>query len=355
VLNANISSNANALPINANQSNNMATNTTVNPIAITMGDPAGIGPEIIVKTLQDQSQNSTAALLVYGDEQVFAAQLKQLKSPLTLRVIQSPSEWRPDSNCLQLIATSRLAQPIQVGTISADYGQAATDAIKTATRDTLARKTAAIVTAPIHKEALSAAGVTFPGHTEMLAALAGGPAVRMMLANQELRTVLVTIHCSMRQAIDAITQSAVEQTIQITHDALVRSGIKNPRIAVAGLNPHAGEGGLFGREEIIAIGPAIENARRLGIDASGPYPGDTIFIKARHFKHFDVVIAMYHDQGLIPVKYLGIEEGVNVTLGLPFVRTSVDHGTAFDIAGKGIADHRSLVAAINMAQSLCSH
>lgn len=328
-------------------------NTIVKPIAVTMGDPAGIGPEIIVKTLQDQSQKTSVPLLIYGDEQVFAAQLKQQQSTLKLKMLSDASQWRAEANCLQLIPTSRLDRPIQIATINAAYGQAAANAIEAATRDTIAGITAAVVTAPIHKEAFSAAGVPYPGHTEMLAALAGNPAVRMMLANQELRTVLVTIHCSMRQAIEAITQSAVEQTIQITHDALKRSGLTKPRIAVAGLNPHAGEGGLFGTEEITAIIPAIENAKRLGIDASGPYPGDTIFSKARHFKHFDVVIAMYHDQGLIPVKYLGIDEGVNVTLGLPFVRTSVDHGTAFDIAGKGIADHRSLIAAINMTQLLC--
>jgi 4-hydroxythreonine-4-phosphate dehydrogenase len=329
-------------------------NANIKPLAITMGDPAGIGPEIIVKTLQDESQKTSAPLLIYGDEQVFVGQLKQLNSTLKLKVISAASEWRAEANCLQLIATSRLDTPIQVATINPAYGQAAANAIEAATRDTIAGITAAVVTAPIHKEAFSAAGLRYPGHTEMLAALAGNPAVRMMLANQELRTVLVTIHCSMRQAIEAITQTAVEQTIQITHDALVRSGLPKPRIAVAGLNPHAGEGGLFGSEEITEIIPAIENAKRKGIDASGPYPGDTIFSKARRFKHFDVVIAMYHDQGLIPVKYLGIEEGVNVTLGLPFVRTSVDHGTAFDIAGKGIADHRSLIAAINMAQLLCN-
>jgi 4-hydroxythreonine-4-phosphate dehydrogenase len=327
-------------------------NTTAKPLAITMGDPAGIGPEIIVKAFHDQTQQSTAALLVYGDAQVFAAELKQQHSPLKLKVIPSASAWQVQANCLQLIATSHIAETIQPGVINPHYGRAAADAIEAATRDTLGGITAALVTAPIHKEAFAAAGITHPGHTEMLAALAGGPAVRMMLANQELRCVLVTIHCSMRQAIDGITQNAVEQTIQITHDALIRSGISKPRIAVAGLNPHAGEGGLFGNEEITIISPAIQTAQRLGIDASGPYPGDTIFHKARHFKHFDVVIAMYHDQGLIPVKYLGIDEGVNVTLGLPFVRTSVDHGTAFDIAGKGTADHRSLIAAITMAQLL---
>jgi 4-hydroxythreonine-4-phosphate dehydrogenase len=328
------------------------------PLAVTMGDPAGIGPEIILKALQAQSNQEPNSnrepegLLIYGDEQVFATQLARQHSNMKLKVLESASQWQAQGNSLQLIATSHLAQPVQLGTINAAYGRAAANAIEAATRDTMAGITAAVVTAPIHKEAFAAAGVHYPGHTEMLAALAGGPAVRMMLANQELRTVLVTIHCSMRQAIDAVTKSTVEQTIQITHDALVRSGIHKPRIAVAGLNPHAGEGGLFGNEEITAIIPAIQSAQHQGIDASGPFPGDTIFSKARHFKHFDVVIAMYHDQGLIPVKYLGIEEGVNVTLGLPFVRTSVDHGTAFDIAGQGIADHRSLIAAIEMARSL---
>ncbi len=322
------------------------------PVAITMGDPAGIGPEIIVKAFDDSSFNAAQTLLVYGDAQVFAQQLKHSKSAHALQVITSTEQWQPKSGVLQLIETSNLDQPIRMGHIDGRYGQAAAQAIERATQDTINASTSAVVTAPIQKEALAAAGVPYPGHTEMLAALAGHPPVRMMLANQELRTVLVTIHCSMRQAIDAITTQAVAQTIQITHTALQRIGIAQPRIAVTGLNPHAGEGGLFGQEEITAIIPAIKLAQAAGINASGPYPGDTIFSKARHFKHFDVVIAMYHDQGLIPVKYLGIDEGVNVTLGLPFVRTSVDHGTAFDIAGQGVADHRSLLAAIKMAFTL---
>jgi 4-hydroxythreonine-4-phosphate dehydrogenase len=176
----------------------------------------------------------------------------------------------------------------------------------------------------------------------------------MMLANHELRTILVTIHVSLREAIEQITQAAVADTIAIAHAGLQRLGIAHPRIAVAGLNPHAGEGGLMGREEIEIIAPAIAQARAQGIDASGPWPGDTVFMRARGFRDFDVVVAMYHDQGLIPVKYLGIEQGVNITVGLPFIRTSVDHGTAFDIAGRGIADARSLRAAIDLAITLCA-
>jgi 4-hydroxythreonine-4-phosphate dehydrogenase len=216
----------------------------------------------------------------------------------------------------------------------------------------------AIVTAPIHKEALAAAGVDFPGHTEMLQALAtpaGGavPPVRMMLANEELRVVLVTIHTSLRKAIEGVTFEAVLATLRIAHRAAAAWQSAAPRIAVAGLNPHAGEGGLFGDEEITTIGPAIAQARAEGLQVSGPYAPDTVFMRARRGE-FDLVVAMTHDHGLIPVKYLGVEQGVNVTLGLPFVRTSPDHGTAFDIAGKGLADASSLIAAAKMARALAA-
>jgi 4-hydroxythreonine-4-phosphate dehydrogenase len=205
-----------------------------------------------------------------------------------------------------------------------------------------------LVTAPVHKEALAAAGVRFAGHTDMLQALVGGVPVRMMLANDELSVVLVTIHMALRDAIDAVTFDSVLQTLRIAQDASAGWGQAPPRIAVAGLNPHAGEGGLFGREELTIIAPAIAAARQQGIDAQGPFAPDTVFMRARRGE-FDIVIAMTHDHGLIPVKYLGIDQGVNVTLGLPFVRTSPDHGTAFDIAGQGIADPSSLIAALRWA------
>ena len=221
-----------------------------------------------------------------------------------------------------------------------------------------------MVTAPLHKEALSAAGVSFPGHTELLqaecAAHLGRPVsqvpVRMMLASRELRTVLLSIHVSLRQAIEAVTRDNVLSTLRITHEALSRALGRAPRIAVAGLNPHAGEGGLFGREEIDIIAPAVEAARAQGLQASGPWAPDTVFMRARnapdHPGEFDVVVAMYHDQGLIPVKFMGLEQGVNVTLGLPLVRTSPDHGTAFDIAGTGRADAGSFIEAIGAARAL---
>ena len=214
-----------------------------------------------------------------------------------------------------------------------------------------AGRVSAIVTAPINKAALAAAGHAYPGHTEILAELGGAGQVAMMLANDELRVVLATIHCSLAEAIARADFDAQLRAIRLAHEGARRFGIAAPRVAVAGLNPHAGEGGLFGREEIEVIGPAVEAARREGIEASGPWPGDTVFMQARQGR-FDVVVAQYHDQGLIPVKYLGVERGVNITLGLPFVRTSPDHGTAFDIAGRGIADPASLLAALGQAAAL---
>ena len=258
-----------------------------------------------------------------------------------------------------------LPGPVPWGRVSAAAGRAAADCVVWAARAALQGHIAALVTAPLHKEALSAAGVAFPGHTELLQAeaathqgvpLAAMP-VRMMLASDELRTVLVSIHMSLRDAIAAVTRENIVQTLQITHAALLRTLGRVPRIAVAGLNPHAGEGGLFGREEIESIAPAVADARALGMDVHGPYAPDTVFMRARHAPpahpgEFDIVIAMTHDHGLIPVKYLGVEQGVNVTLGLPFVRTSPDHGTAFDIAGSGRADASSLAAAVRMARRL---
>ena len=250
------------------------------------------------------------------------------------------------------------------GQITAAGGRSAADAVIWAARAALRGEVAAVVTAPVHKQALAAAGVTYPGHTELLQAeaaahlgrtLADLP-VRMMLASDELRTVLVSIHVSLRDAIEAVTHKQVLQTLQITHDSLSRVLGRAPRIAVAGLNPHAGEGGLMGREELDVIAPAVLAAQAQGLLASGPYPPDTVFMRARHTPQhpgeFDAVVAMYHDQGLIPVKYLGVEQGVNVTLGLPLVRTSPDHGTAFDLAGTGRADPTSLIQAVRWARTL---
>lgn len=341
------------------------------PLAITLGDPAGIGPEIIVKAFRD-APDATQGCFVAGDvasmrraaRWVAEAAPGQLPMPLA-QIEQASDAMDLPPRCipvLQVVPSS--AEPVPTGAVSAAAGRIAADCVFWAARAALRGDIAAVVTAPLHKEALSAAGIAFPGHTELLQAEAAGRAgvaigqmpVRMMLANHKLRTVLVSIHVSLRDAIDAVSFDAVLQTLRITHASLGRTLGHPPRIGVAGLNPHAGEGGLFGREELDVIVPAIAAARSEGIDAHGPFAPDTVFMRARakggRPGEFDVVVAMYHDQGLIPVKYLGVEEGVNVTLGLPLVRTSPDHGTAFDIAGTGRADARSLIEALRMARAL---
>jgi 4-hydroxythreonine-4-phosphate dehydrogenase len=244
-----------------------------------------------------------------------------------------------------------LPADLAFGRVDARAGAAAYAYVERAIGEAMAGRISAIVTAPLNKEAMKAAGINYPGHTEILAAHSGSPHVAMMLANEELRVALVTIHVPLADVGRLITIEAELQVIRLAHEACQRFGVARPRVAVAGLNPHAGENGLFGREEIETIRPAIDKARAEGIDASGPWAGDTIFMRARR-GDFDVVVAQYHDQGLIPVKYLGVEEGVNITIGLPFIRTSVDHGTAFDIAGTGKADHASLRSALRMAVAM---
>ena len=298
-----------------------------------------------------------------------AAALLSASLPFPVAELESLAEFKRLPNCIQILQKCELLAPVSIGLVSGLSGQAAADCIVWAAQAVLNGEALAMVTAPIHKEALKAAGgwaARFPGHTEMLqfeaAKFLRKPVqdvpVRMMLANDEIKTVLVSIHLSLKDAIEAVTFEGVLQTLRITHAAFTKSLGRAPHIGVAGLNPHAGEGGLFGTEERAAIGPAIAAAKADGINASGPFAPDTVFMRARHTStkqgEFDVVVAMYHDQALIPVKYLGVEQGVNVTLGLPLVRTSPDHGTAFDIAGTGAADASSLLAAIRMARQLAS-
>ena len=344
------------------------------PLLITMGDAAGIGPEIIARAFSD-SPADLADCIVVGDVATMrraTALMASKAGSLALPVAQLDSLAEASSvppRCIGVLQKCELPAPVAYGKINGLAGSAAADCIVWAARAVLAGEAKAMVTAPIHKEALAAAGgwlARFPGHTEMLqaeaAAFMGKPVsevpVRMMLANDELKTVLVSIHMSLRHAIDAVTFDNVLQTLRITHTALSASLGRPPRIAVAGLNPHAGEGGLFGGEEQAIIAPAIAAGRTEGLDVHGPFAPDTVFMRARNTPakpgEFDVVVAMYHDQGLIPVKYLGVEQGVNVTLGLPLVRTSPDHGTAFDIAGTGQADASSLLAAIRMARRLAA-
>jgi 4-hydroxythreonine-4-phosphate dehydrogenase len=281
-------------------------------IAITVGDPAGIGPEIAAKAAAD---------------------------PRVLDV------------CEPIIYAPPGAQSFRPGVLDAAAGRAAYDVIVRAVADATSGAVDAIATAPVNKEAFRLAGLHWAGHTDLLAHLTHTPFVAMMFDSDVLRVVLATVHIALADVPRAITTESMAATIRLVHRELPRFGVERPRIGVAGLNPHAGEQGLFGREEIDAIAPAVDACRAEGIDVRGPFPGDTIFVRATRGE-FDVVVACYHDQGLIPVKLLAFGEAVNVTIGLPIIRTSVDHGTAFDIAGTGVADHGSMVAAVLLAARL---
>ncbi len=332
------------------------------PLLLTLGDACGIGPEIIVRAFLEGAAGNC---VVVGDVQVLRRAVRALDRTLVLARIEAPADLAavPDG-CLAVLQPDGLPNDLAAlpwGRVHAHCGAAAACCIESAVRLVQGGQASAVVTAPLHKEALAAAGIDFPGHTEMLQEMAAppgatAPPVRMMLANDELRVVLVSIHVALRRAVDLVSFESVLQTIRIAHTSSAAWGQRQPRIAVAGLNPHAGEAGLFGDEEIRFIAPAIAEARRLGIDVHGPFAPDTVFMRARHAPghagEFDLVVAMTHDHGLIPVKYLGVDQGVNVTLGLPFVRTSPDHGTAFDIAGTGQADASSLKAALRMARRL---
>ena len=319
------------------------------PIAITMGDACGIGPEIIAKLYADDA--TLPSTLVIGDEGILQRAIQLLALPVTIRVIDSPEEFQSTPYTINVISLSHLPEDLPLGQLDARAGKAAFDYIWTGIDLALQSRIRAIVTAPINKEALRLAGFRYPGHTEILADFSETKDFAMMLMNDDLRVILVTIHVSLREAIEQLTIKRELLTIRLAHRAMTQLGISQPQIAVAGLNPHAGEHGMFGSEDETIIKPAIQQAQAEGIQVSGPWPGDTVFMNARKGQ-FDIVVAQYHDQGLIPVKYLGVDEGVNITVGLPFVRTSVDHGTAFDIAGTGKANHASLRVAVKQAAML---
>lgn len=319
------------------------------PIAVTMGDPNGIGPEITVKAHADPARRPP--VVVIGDPDVLARACRTTGTALTVRAIDSVAQARPAPGVMDVLTEGGLPADLAPGTVDARAGMACFRYVRRGVELALRGEIRALTTAPINKEALRLAGLPYPGHTEILAGLSGTKDYAMMMANDELRVVLVTVHQSLRTALDALTTARELEIIRLTDRTLRGGGLAHPRIAVAALNPHAGENGLFGREDLDIIEPAVRVARAEGIEASGPWPADTVFMRARAGE-FDAVVAQYHDQGLIPVKYLGLERGVNITIGLPFVRTSVDHGTAFDIAGHGTADHTSLLTALHQAADL---
>lgn len=315
---------------------------------VTMGDASGVGPEILLKAYA--AGELRHPVVAFGDLAVLDRCNRELGYGVPLRAVSSPADYR--AGALNVVNMARLkADEVRIGQVDPRSGSAARDYVVAATEAALRGEIAAVVTLPMNKEATQASDPSFTGHTELIAALCGVREATIMLASDELIVTHVTTHMSLRRALEEIRRERVLRVIEMSCDAVARLRA-NPRVAVAGLNPHAGEHGLFGREEIEEIAPAIEQARAKGLPVEGPVPPDTVFYLAARRKRYEAVVAMYHDQGHIPLKLLDFEGGVNITLGLPIIRTSVDHGTAFDIAWKGVASTRSLVRALEMAVRL---
>ncbi len=318
-------------------------------LAITMGDAAGTGPEIITKSLALPEIRALCRPVVVGDAAMMTRALGYTGVKLSIRPIRDVAEAGAGPGEIDVLDLANLdLAKLQAGRVDPMAGKAAYEYIKAATELALAGRVGAIVTSAINKESLNQAGYHYDGHTGLLAHLCNSPGATMMLAAEGLRVSHVSTHVPLRVAIERVKPERILKVLELTHDAVRRLGIERPRLAVAGLNPHAGEHGLFGDEEARFIEPAIAEAQRLGLAASGPYPGDTVFFRALNGE-FDAVVAMFHDQGHVAVKMLGIWRGVNVTLGLPIVRTSVEHGTNFDMASTGKSDPRSLNEAIKLA------
>ena len=320
-------------------------------VAVTMGDPAGVGPEIIAKTFADPDFHMGNRALVVGDAGMLERAAELLGLPLGIRGIREPEDAAFEPGTADVLQVGDLPHDLPFGELDARAGDAAFRYVEKATRLASAGRVTAIATAPLNKEAMHLAGHGYPGHTEILADLTGTDDYAMMLVTDELKVIHVSTHVSLKEAIDRAQPERELAVIRLADESLKKLGVRSPRVAVAGLNPHAGENGLFGKEDLEKIRPAVKAALEEGVDASGPWAPDTVMMRARQ-GYFDVVVVQYHDQGHIPIKLMGFDTGVNVTVGLPFFRTSVDHGTAFDIAGTGKADHASLKAALDLARSL---
>ncbi len=320
-------------------------------VAVTMGDPAGVGPEIIARTFAEPDFTERNRALVIGDVTILERAAKLLDLSLRVNPITAPEDGRYEPGVMDVIPASALPEDLPFGKLDAGAGAAAFEYVRRSIELAMDGSVAAVATAPLNKEAMHLGGHEYPGHTEILAELTGTEDYAMMLVAQDLRVIHVSTHVALREAIERATPERELAVIHLAYDALKKLGVEQPRIAVAGLNPHAGENGLFGTEDAETIRPAVERAVEEGLDASGPHPPDTVFSQAKKGR-FDIVVVQYHDQGHIPIKLLGFETGVNVTVGLPFFRTSVDHGTAFDIAGTGKADHSSMKAALDLAREL---
>lgn len=324
-------------------------------VAITMGDPAGVGPEVVVKALADPAAAALCRSVVIGDLERLELAADICGLDLVFDQITAPGEATTTAGHVACIDVGVDTGDLVFGELSPIAGEVAYLAIERAAGYALEGSVDAITTAPLNKEALHLAGHRFPGHTELLAALTGVPEVSMMLLSPKVRVIHVTTHIGLIDMVNKIEPGLVFRTIERGYQTMLRAGFAEPRIGVCGINPHAGEHGLFGYgEDEEKVAPGVEMARAQGIDATGPLPADTLFFRAGR-GDFDLVVAMYHDQGHGPIKVLGLESGVNVTIGLPVIRTSVDHGTAFDIAGTGKADHQSMIEALRQAVELVKH
>jgi 4-hydroxythreonine-4-phosphate dehydrogenase len=322
-------------------------------LAITMGDASGSGPEIIAKALAEPETRGICRPVVIGDAATMQAGIEITRTPCKVRAIEKLSEALFDDRTIDVVDLHNIQlEHLTRGQVNIMAGKAAYEYIKFAVNLAIAGECDAIVTSAINKEALNKAGYHYDGHTQLLAELCRVKQVAMMLVTGQLRVSHVTTHVSLRQALELIKPDRILTVIELTYQAVREMGVHRPRIAVAGLNPHCGEGGLFGDEEQKYIMPAVEAARQKGMDITGPLPADSVFLRAWEGQ-FDAAIAMYHDQGHIAIKMLGITKGVNVTLGLPIIRTSVDHGTVFGKAGKGTADQSSLIESIKLAGIMC--
>ena len=321
-------------------------------LGITMGDAAGIGAEIIVKSLADKHLYEIAQPVVIGDKKMMQRALDLLQSPLKINVVENLDNLNTKYGTIDLIDLDNVPADLIYSQVDPRAGKAAYEYVEKAVQYAMENKIQAVVTAPLNKEALHAGGKMFPGHTEILAQLSGTKDYSMMLVSEKLRVIHVTTHVQLRKACDLVKKERVLTVIKLADENAKMLGFKQPRVAVAGLNPHSGENGMFGDEDHKEIVPAVEAAKQLGINASGPIPPDTVFHRAANLNEFDIVVVMYHDQGHIPIKLLGFDTGVNVTVGLPFIRTSVDHGTAFPIAGKGIADSKSMTESLYLAAQM---
>ena len=317
-------------------------------VAVTMGDPTGIGPEIVAKLF---AETGGRRAVVVGDVALMRRAVDLLELPLRVNPVGRPTDARFERGTIDVVPATELPADLPYGRVDARGGGAAYEYVRRAVELALADEVHAIATAPLNKEAMHLAGFRYPGHTEVLAELTGVRDYAMMLVTDDLRVVHVSTHVALSEAIRRVQPERELTVIRLADRSLRLLGVEQPRVAVAGLNPHAGESGLFGTEDRDVIAPAVEAARAEGIDASGPWPPDTVFMHAREGR-FDIVVVQYHDQGHIPIKLMGFDTGVNVTVGLPFFRTSVDHGTAFDIAGTGRADHGSMRAAVDLAAAL---